>query len=315
MLVAELVQYLINGVSQGAIYALIALGYTMVYGILKLINFAHGEFYMVGAMLGVGVFSILMKQFPPEQSSMLMSLGVFALGLLIVASVTGLIAVLVERFAYRPLRGANRIAPLITALGVSIVLLELGRIIGGANPRAFPTLFEEQIYELGSEGSLLEGVIVQRNQIFILLTSLSFMILLSWIVMKTKMGRAMRALSFDMDACRLMGVNLNSVIAFTFFIGASLAGVAGILVGMYYNQVEPYMGQLAGLKAFTSAVLGGIGVIPGAVLGAMMLGVSEALVVGYGESSYRDAIAFAILIVVLMIRPWGLLGKPERVKV
>ena len=148
-----------------------------------------------------------------------------------------------------------------------------------------------------------------------MLTSLVLMVLLTWVVMKTKMGRAMRALSYDMDACRLMGVNLNSVIAFTFFIGASLAGIAGILVGMYYNQVEPYMGQLAGLKAFTSAVLGGIGVIPGAVLGAMTLGICEALVVGYGESSYRDAIAFGILILVLMVRPWGLMGKPERVKV
>ena len=273
----------------------------MVYGILKLINFAHGEFYMVGGFLGILAFSVLGLPFLP--------------GIAVVMLGAGLIAVFIERFAYRPLRKARRIAPLITALGVSIVLLELTRIIAGAEPRPFPQQFENDIYDLGTWSTALEGVIVQKNQIIILVVSLLLMAILNFVVMRTKMGRAMRALSMDFEASQLMGVPLNRVIAFTFFMGASLAGVAGVLVGMYYNQVEPYMGQLAGLKAFTAAVLGGIGVIPGAVLGSMLLGVSEAFVVGYGESSYRDAIAFGILIVILMLRPWGLLGKAERVKV
>lgn len=301
MNIAELVQYLVNGLSQGAIYALIALGYTMVYGILKLINFAHGEFYMVGGFLGILAFNVL--HLP------------FIAGVAFVMLGTGLMAVLIERFAYRPLRKARRIAPLITALGVSIVLLETTRIIGGAEPRPFPQQFENEVYDLSSWSTRLEGVVIQKNQIVILIVSLILMAILNFVVMRTKTGRAMRALSMDFEASQLMGVPLNRVIAFTFFVGASLAGSAGILVGMYYNQVEPYMGQLAGLKAFVAAVLGGIGVIPGAVLGSMLLGVSEAFVVGYGESSYRDAIAFGILIIVLMLRPWGLLGKAERVKV
>jgi branched-chain amino acid transport system permease protein len=294
IVLSEVVQYLINGVAQGAVYALIALGYTMVYGILKLINFAHGEFYMAGAFFGVVAFSSL--GLPP------------ALGFLAVMAATGLLAVVVERLAYRPLRDSNRIAPLITALGVSIVLLESVRIIAGAHPRPFPQIFENQVYELGALSASLDGVILQKTQIVILVTTIVLMSLLWFIVNRTKWGRAMRALSVDFDASRLMGVPINRVIAFTFFLGASLAAAAGILVGMYYNQAEPYMGQLAGLKAFTAAVLGGIGVIPGAVMGALFLGIAEAYVVGY-------AIAFAILIAVLMTRPWGLLGKPERVKV
>ena len=298
---AEFFQYLVNGVAQGAIYALIALGYTMVYGILQLINFAHGEFYMVGAFLGILIIGVW---------------GVpFWLGIPLVMIAGGLLAVLVERFAYRPLRNAGRIAPLTTALGVSIVLLEGVRIVAGAQPRPFPQAFENIPYDLGDWIPKLAGVIVMKTQIVIFVVAIVLMALLTFIVLKTKTGRAMRALSVDFDASQLMGVPINKIIAFTFFLGASLAGVAGILVGMHYNQAEPFMGQLAGLKAFTAAVLGGIGVIPGAVLGAFALGICEALVVGYGESSYRDAIAFTILIVVLMFRPWGLLGKPQRVKV
>lgn len=304
---AEFTQYLLNGLAQGAIYALIALGYTMVYGILKLINFAHGEFYMVGSFLGVLVFTNLALPVPPVVN--------FLIGVAVVMLANGALAMFVERFAYRPLRNARRIAPLITALGVSICLLELMRLIAGAQPRAFPQVFEEQIYEIGTLVPALDGVVVQRSQIIIFITTMALMLVLRHVVMKTKIGRAMRALSVDFDACRLMGVPVDRVIAFTFFLGASLAGVAGILVGMYYNQVEPYMGQLAGLKAFTAAVLGGIGVIPGAVIGALMLGVSEQLVVAYSASSYRDAIAFGVLILVLMLRPWGLMGTPERVKV
>lgn len=298
---SEFVQYLVNGFAQGSIYALIALGYTMVYGILKLINFAHGEFYMIGGFVG---------------SYFLQKLGMpFWLTLILVMPTVGLMAVAVERFAYRPLRNAPRIAPLITAIGVSIMLLEIMRLIAGAQPRSFPQPFEDVIYEVGNAIPALDGVIIQRSQILIFSIAIALMVLLNTIVMKTKIGRAMRALSMDFDASRLMGVPLDRVIAFTFFIGASLAGAGGVLVGMYYNQIEPYMGQLAGLKAFTAAVLGGIGVIPGAVIGSFILSISEALVVGYGASSYRDAIAFGILIVVLMFRPWGILGKPERVKV
>lgn len=300
-MISEFVQYIINGLAQGSIYALIALGYTMVYGILKLINFAHGEFYMLGGFIG---------------AYLLQSLGLpFWLALLLIIPIMGTLAVLVERLAYRPLRNAPRIAPLITAIGVSIILLECTRLVAGAQPRAFPQPFEDVIYEIGEHIPALDGVILQRSQILIFGIAISLMLLLNFVVMKTKMGRAMRALSMDFDACRLMGVNIDRVIAFTFFIGAGLAGAGGMLIGMYYNQIEPYMGQLAGLKAFTAAVLGGIGVIPGAVIGSFILSISEALVVGYGASSYRDAIAFAILILVLMVRPWGLLGKPERIKV
>ncbi len=290
----EFLQHLIDGISLGAIYALIALGYTMVYGILKFINFAHGEFYMAGAFMGIFMLGHLSLP--------------YWLGMLAVMAVMGAIAMFIERVAYRPLRGAKRIAPLITALGISITLMEAVRVFVGAAPRAFPRKFENHIFDLG-------GVIVMSDQIVIFLVAGLLMLLLTFIVLKTKIGKAMRALSEDFDACRLMGVNIDAVIAFTFFLGAALAGVAGVLVGTYFNQVEPYMGQLAGLKAFTAAVLGGIGVIPGAVVGALLLGVSEALVVGYGESSYRDAIAFGILILVLMFRPWGLMGRPERVKV
>jgi len=296
----ELLQYLINGLALGSIYALIALGYTMVYGILKLINFAHGEFYMAGGIFGVLAIGTL---------GLHPALGVAS------APARAALSVLVERLAYRPLRNKNRIAPLITALGVSIVLMEGFRVVFGAQPRSFPQLFENTVYDLGEWFPSLEGVIVQQTQIVIFLVMLVLMSALSYIVLKTKMGRAMRALSFAFDASRLMGVPIDRVIAFTFFLGASLAGIAGILVGMYFNNVEPYMGQLAGLKAFTAAVLGGIGVIPGAVLGALALGVCESLVVGYGQSSYRDAIAFGILILMLTTRPWGLLGKPQREKV
>jgi branched-chain amino acid transport system permease protein len=316
MNLAEFAQYLINGMSQGAIYALIALGYTMVYGILKMINFAHGEFYMVGAFFGFIALTGLQVgpvQIPPLPFWLAFPAAMIA---------TGLLAMFVERFAYRPLRGANRIVPLITALGVSIVLLEGMRVTMSAQARAFPQPFEQGIYTVGQLFGVnpeidhpLNDIIFQKTQIVIFITAIVLMYLLNRIVMKTKMGRAMRALSFDFDASQLMGVPINRVISFTFFVGAALAAVAGILVGMHYNQVEPYMGQLAGVKAFSAAVLGGIGSIPGAVLGAFLLGISEALVVGYGESTYRDAIAFGILIFVLMIRPWGLLGKPERVKV
>ena len=247
---AEFLQYLINGLAQGSIYALIALGYTMVYGILKLINFAHGELYMVGAY--IGIFFLAVLKVP------------FFIGVPLVMITIGLIAVLIERIAYRPIRNASRVAPLITALGVSIVLLEGTRIIAGAEPRSYPQPFENNIYDLSEYSTLLDGVILQTNQLIIFAVTFFIMISLHFVVMKTKMGRAMRALSMDYDACRLMGVPINRVIGFTFFMGASLAGIAGILVGMYYNNAEPYMGQLAGLKAFTAAVLGGIGVIPGA---------------------------------------------------
>ena len=295
---SEFLQYIINGLAQGSIYALIALGYTMVYGILKLINFAHGEFYMVGGFLGMYLIGFTVDRLHIP--------GILAIPFVVVGA--GLFAVVVEALAYRPLRNSKRLAPLITAVGVSIILLESVRVSAGARPQPFPQLFNNTAYDLN-------GLFIQKSQIIIFLTMIAMMMFLRWIVMGTKIGKAMRAASQDFDAAKLMGIPLNRVISFTFFLGAGLAAVAGILVGMHYNNVEPYMGQLAGLKAFTAAVLGGIGSIPGAVIGAIFLGICEALVVGYGDSSYRDAIAFGILILVLMIRPWGLLGKPERVKV
>lgn len=289
----DLCQYLLNGLAQGSIYALIALGYTMVYGIIKLINFAHGEFYMIGAFIGFACIGAGMPIWLAMPAAMVGS---------------GLVAVIVERLVYRPIRGAGRITALITALGVSLFFQNAGQLTLGAEPKAFPSVIENTTYDLGD-------IFVETNMIIIMSVTALLMIFLYWLVGHTKIGKAMRATSFDVGTAELMGINSNRIISFTFFIGAAFAGAAGVLVGMYYNTIDPLMGMIPGIKAFVAAVLGGIGIIPGAVLGGLVLGVAENLVVGFWISTYRDAIAFAILILILVFKPSGLLGKNSREKV
>ncbi|MFZ7942443.1 branched-chain amino acid ABC transporter permease [Neobacillus sp. 19] len=291
----QFIQQLVNGISLGSIYALIALGYTMVYGIVKLINFAHGDVFMVGAFIGFYSITIL-------------DLGFFP-ALLISMAACAIFGVLIERIAYKPLRNATRIAALITAIGVSL-FIEYGTIyIRGAQPEAYPS----GIVPLKS----LEifGVKISGQSILILGVSIFLMIVLQFIVHKTKIGKAMRAVSHDMDAAKLMGINVNNTISATFAIGSALAGAAGVVFGMYYTKIEPLMGIIPGLKAFVAAVLGGIGIIPGAMAGGLLLGVIEALVSATGGSLWRDAVAFIVLILILIFRPAGLFGKNVREKV
>nr|WP_263324065.1 branched-chain amino acid ABC transporter permease [Neobacillus sp. Marseille-Q6967] len=291
----EFLQQLVNGVSLGSIYALIALGYTMVYGIVKLINFAHGDVFMVGAFIGFYSITILDLGFFPS--------------LLISMAACALLGVLIERIAYKPLRNATRIAALITAIGVSL-LIEYGMIyVRGAQPEAYPSGI------VPSKSLEFLGVQVSSQSILILGTSVVLMVLLQFIVHKTKIGKAMRAVSHDMDAARLMGINVNNTISATFAIGSALAGAAGVAFGMYYTKIEPLMGIIPGLKAFVAAVLGGIGIIPGAMVGGLLLGVIESLVSAAGFSLWRDGVAFVVLILILIFRPAGLFGKNVREKV
>lgn len=295
-------QQLVNGLAWGSIYALIALGYTMVYGILKLINFAHGEIYMLGAMTGYYAARALGFDDGP---SMIGLLTVLTISMVVCAAV----GMLIERVAYRPLRNAPRLAPLITAIGVSLFLQYSGQIVFGPDPKVPPELLAKStLFTVGS-------VPVNNVQVVVLVVSLALCAGLTWIVHRTRMGRAMRAVSYDRQAAALMGINTDKTIAFTFAVGSALAAAAGILVGLYNPKVEPLMGLMPGLKAFVAAVLGGIGNIPGAMLGGVILGVAETLVSGYLSSTYRDAIAFVILIVILLVRPTGLLGSTAKEKV
>jgi branched-chain amino acid transport system permease protein len=291
----ELIQQLVNGISLGSIYALIALGYTMVYGIVKLINFAHGDVFMVGSFIGFYSITVL-------------DLGFFP-ALLISMVACAIFGVLIERIAYKPLRNATRIAALITAIGVSL-FIEYGTIyVRGAQPEAYP----DGVVPLKSLD--LFGVKISGQSLLILGTSLILMVLLQFIVHKTKIGKAMRAVSHDMDAARLMGINVNNTISATFAIGSALAGAAGVIFGVYYTKIEPLMGIIPGLKAFVAAVLGGIGIIPGAMTGGLVLGVIESLVSAAGYSLWRDGVAFVVLILILIFRPAGLFGKNIREKV
>ena len=302
MQVQELLQHLINGISLGSIYALIALGYTMVYGILQLINFAHSEVYMVGAFAsyyGARWFGLLDKP------------GFMTLVILLAFSmfVCALLGVTIERFAYRPLRKAPKLNILITAIGVSLLLQYSGQIIFGADPKVFPTILED-----ASVGSIL-GVELRSFDLAILGVTLFFMVALTYLIQKTKVGKAMRAVSSNATAASLMGIDTNRIISMTFIIGSALAGVGAVLVGMKYPKIDPLMGTLIGIKAFVAAVLGGIGNLTGAVIGGLLMGLCEELVVGYLSSTYRDAFAFGILILILLLRPEGLLGKPSQEKV
>jgi branched-chain amino acid transport system permease protein len=275
-------------------YALIALGYTMVYGIILLINFAHGEFMMMGAFMGSLIIGYL------AGIPLILALAIAMVG-------AGLLAVLTERIAYRPLRDKNRIYVLTAAIAVSVLLQNLGRVLFGASSQPFPAQFPQGSYEIF-------GVFLEYAQLIVMALCILLMAVLWFIVNKTKLGTAMRATSQDLDAARLMGINVNFVISFTFFIGASLAGAVGVLYGMQYS-IDPLMGVQPGLAAFVAAVLGGIGSIPGAMVGGLIIGITENLVAGYISSTYQGAITFVILIIVLAVKPTGIFGKMNIVKV
>jgi branched-chain amino acid transport system permease protein len=301
------VQQLINGLTIGSIYALIALGYTMVYGILRLINFAHGDIYMLGAFSGY----FLARWLGFAQEPSLLGLGVTLLGAMIIAALIGMA---IERFAYRPVRRYARMTTLITAIGVSLLLENLGVVIFGGAPRSFPELLQNETY------TLFGNAAISKSQLLIFGVSVALMLLLQWIVYRTKVGTAMRAVSFNLNSAKLMGINTDFIIVFTFALGSALAAAGGVLTAQYNPTIYPLMGIITGLKAFVAAVLGGIGNIPGAVLGGLLIGAAETFVVGYGQyvgipSTYRDAVAFAILILVLLFRPAGLLGTTVQEKV
>jgi branched-chain amino acid transport system permease protein len=301
-----LLQNLLNGIAVGAIYALIALGYTMVYGILKLINFAHGDVFMLGSFVGYYAGGYASRQLHPQGG--VAGWGIAALIMVAAMLVCGLFGFLNERVAYRPLRGAPRIASLITAIGVSFLLEYGGQFVFGPDPKFFPTLIEKHLIHFG-------GITTTNYQLIVLLVALVFMGLLQYIVYGTKFGRAMRAVSYNFETASLMGIPTDRVISMTFVIGSMLAAVAGILYGLSYPKIDPLMGIMPGLKAFIAAVLGGIGNVPGAVVGGLVIGIVESFVGGSHFSNYRDAIAFVILIAILLFRPSGLFGKYQAEKV
>ncbi len=302
----DFIQHLINGISLGSIYALIALGYTMVYGILQLINFAHSEVYMLGAFAvyyTVGALGRVSGAAPTP------GFGLFVFVLIVAMVACSLVGLTIERFAYRPLRHAPKLNTLITAIGVSLFLQYAGQVVFGADPKSFPTILEDRtLFHSGA-------IDVRFLDVTILVVGLVFMAGLHYLIHNTKVGKAMRAVSTNRAVASLMGINTDRIIAMTFVIGSSLAGVGAVLVGMKYPQIDPLMGMLFGLKAFVAAVLGGIGSLGGAVLGGLIMGLSEEMVVAYLSSTYRDALAFGILIVILVFRPAGLLGKWQTEKV
>ena len=298
----ELLQHLVNGLSVGAIYALIALGYTMVYGVLKLINFAHGDVFMMGAMMGWYASA----RWSGESKNP--SIAGALLVTLVSMVICGALGFVIERLAYRPLRNSPRINSLITAIGVSFLLEYGGQLLFDPNPRSFGVLPAHQPIRFA-------GLNVGYVDLVTMLVSVVLMLLLRWIVFHTRIGTAMRAVSWNADVAALMGVNTGFVITFTFVLGSVLAAVAGILYASKYPRVDPLMGLMPGLKAFVAAVLGGIGSVPGAMLGGLLLGLAEQLVAGYGTSQWRDAVAFSILIIVLLVKPSGLLGSTAAEKV
>lgn len=301
----EFIQQVFNGLSLGSIYALIALGYTMIYGILRFINFAHGDVFMIGAFSGYYLGIV----FAFASVSGAASIGMAILIMLGAMIITGALGFSVEKLVYKPLRKSPKLTILITAIGVSLFLEYGGQLVFGADPKSFPSLLENKPL------INLSGAVIGSNPVVVLVTAGLLMVGLRLIVMKTKIGTAMRAVSFNPTAASLMGININAVISFTFIIGSSLAGAAGILYGLNYPSIDPLMGILPGLKAFVAAVLGGIGNIPGAALGGMIIGLLETFVTGYISPTYRDAIAFGILILILLFKPTGILGKKEIEKV
>ena len=293
-------QQLVNGISLGSIYALIALGYTMVYGVLRLINFAHGDVYMLGAYTGY----YLSRKLKGDEPSLGGALVVM-LGAMLVCAIVG---VIIERFAYRPVRRASRLTLLIAAIGVSLFIENGAQLVFGPDPKFFPSLAPRADFLVG-------GVRLTSEQLTVIAVSFLLMVLLQFFILKTRTGKAMRAVSFNLDTAKLMGISTDRIIAITFALGSALAAAAGVLIGMQIPKIDPLMGILYGLKAFVAAVLGGIGNVPGAVIGGLLIGISEVMVVGYLSSTFRDAIAFGILILVLLLRPQGILGRAQKEKV
>jgi len=300
---SQLLQQIINGISLGSIYALIALGYTMIYGILRFINFAHGDVFMIGAF--VGFYSAPLISRTIGGSVIFAGLVVMLLAMLI-CSVLG---VAIERIAYRPLRARPKLTVLITAIGVSLFLEYGGQLIFGPDPKLFPTLVPTaQVIDTSN-------LVIDSNSIVVIATAIILMLILRSIVFKTRMGTAMRAVSYNHQAAALMGINIDRVISFTFVLGSSLAAAAALLYGTVYPSINPLMGIFPGLKAFIAAVLGGIGNIYGAAIGGLIIGLTETLVTAYISPTYRDAISFAILILILLFKPSGIMGRFEAEKV
>ena len=317
---ALFIQQVIIGITTGAIYALIALGYTMVYGIIELINFAHGDIFMIGTFVCVAIFSVFgitISSTPPTGFALVGVLVVALLGAMVVCAVLG---VVIERIAYRPLRNAPRIAPLISAIGVSLILEDVAKLWKGINYITFPQIFPQIFYHIGP-------ITISSINILVISVALVLMVALQWLVTSTRTGRAMRAVAQDREAAALMGVNVDLIIAITFFIGAALAGAAGLIYGLQFGSTIFYLGFTLGLFAFTAAVLGGIGNLVGAMLGGLLIGVIEALAtlipdsnqggfgIPHGGAAWHEAVIFLVLILILVFRPSGLLGQrtPEKV--
>ena len=300
-------QELVNGLTTGALYSLVALGFSMVYGVLKLLNFAHGDLYMVGAYIGFFVI-----QWFGGAQHLTIAVPLLLLIMFVLAAVlVGGLGVAIERFAYRPLRDAPRIAPLITAIGVSFFLESAALLLFGAQYRVYNTADFISL----SSGIQIGSVTIDSVQILVLVLGLVLMAGLQLLVNRTRLGRRMRAVAADREAAEMLGINVNFVITATFFLGSALAGIAGVMGGLLFNQVTATIGFIAGLKAFTAAVVGGIGSIPGAMLGGLVIGVAESFVTGYISSTYSNLIVFGILIVVMLLRPTGLLGRAQLQKV
>ncbi len=298
-------QQLINGIALGGVYALVALGYTMVYGIIELINFAHGDVYTLGTFFSLSIIALIpMSKFTAGYELWLIAFVVIVLAALL----CGIVGVLIERLAYRRLRNAPRLAPLITAIGVSLILENVMQLWKGPSEVSFPQFLPDRIHTFG-------GIEIHDHALLVVFVSIACMIALNILVFRTKLGTAMRATAQDRDAAQLMGININSTIAWTFFIGAALAGVAGFISGMYYGTTFFLNGYQAGLKAFTAAVLGGIGNVTGAMLGGFLIGIVEAMTSQYISDQWTSVVVFSILILILVFRPSGLLGEqlPEKV--
>ena len=300
-------QELVNGIVVGALYSLVALGFSMVYGVLKLLNFAHGDLYMVGAFAG---YFVIQWFGGPKALAIPVPL-LLAIMFVLAALLTGGLGVAIERFAYRPLRNAPRIAPLITAIGISFFLENAALLLFGGQYRIYNTPDFIPV----SSGFSLGSVSIGAVQIMVVVLGLALMIGLRQLVVQTKLGKQMRAVAADREAAEMLGINVNFTIAATFFLGSALAGVAGVMAGLLFNQVTNTIGFLAGLKAFTAAVVGGIGSIPGAMLGGLLIGIAESFITGYISSTYTNLLVFALLIIVMLVRPSGLLGQVQLQKV
>ncbi len=298
---------LVNGIIVGSLYALIALGFSMVYGVLKLLNFAHGDLYMVGAFVG---YFVIQWFGGPKALTIPVPL-LLAIMFVLAALLSGGLGVAIERFAYRPLRHAPRIAPLITAIGISFFLENAALLLFGAQFRVYNT----PDFISFSSGFSIGSVTIDAVQIMVVVLGLALMIGLRQLVNRTKLGKQMRAVAADQEAAEMLGINVNFIIAATFFLGSALAGVAGVMAGLLFNQVTNTIGFVAGLKAFTAAVVGGIGSLPGAMLGGLLIGIAESFITGYISSTFTNLLVFALLIVVMLVRPSGLLGRVQLQKV